>query len=207
MPNTTARRERGIIRRLNRRISKLTARGKNPRRLVKSRARHRKTLRVLRPPLRVRAWNEMQRLLDKNVHEVGGNNRGPDVERVIRANQGIPGEAWCGDTVAVCYLWAGAKSVVRLWAAVRWLEKLLMRVRFPQLGHVVTYKWSHTGLFKRWLSATECYHFGVRRGSFWAGEGNTGKDGRVSDSTSGTDGVHLRIRHRDDVAGFWRVLR
>lgn len=153
-----------------------------------------------RAPLRERAWQEMQKLIDAHVTEQGGNNRGPEVEAIIRANGGIPREAWCGDTVAVCYLRAGAKSVVRAWAAVSALAKLLTRVRRPKRGHVVTYTFDHTGLFDRWAPEKGA-------GYFYAGEGNTGDSGAQSDSKTGGDGVKLKLRHVDQVAGFWRVLR
>ena len=148
--------------------------------------------------LREKAWDEMQILIDEKVSEVGGNNRGQRVEQIIRANGGAPGEAWCGDTVAYCYLRAGAKSVVRSWAAVRLLERLLTRVRRPKKGHVVTYIFDHTGLFKCWAPEKGT-------GFFWAGEGNTGDSGAVSDSRTGNDGVKLKLRNTSQVAGFWRV--
>lgn len=150
--------------------------------------------------LREKAWAQMRALIDERVSEVGGNNRGERVEEIIRANGGTPGEQWCGDTVAYCYLRAGAKSVVRAWAAVRLLEKLLMRVRQPLRGHVVTYTFDHTGLFAEWAPEHG-------KGYFWAGEGNTGDSGAQSDSVTGHDGVKYKLRHDSQVAGFWRVLR
>lgn len=151
-------------------------------------------------PLRERAWREMQVLINEKVQERGGNNRGRDVERIIRANGGTPGEPWCGDTVAYVYLRAGAKSVVRAWAAVSWLNRLLARVNKPARGHVVTYKFDHTGLFDRWAPE-------LGRGYFLAGEGNTGDSGAVSDSRTGRDGVKLKVRHISQVDSFRRVIR
>lgn len=150
--------------------------------------------------LRERAWAEMQKLIDAKVTEQGGNNRGRMVEEIIRSNGGVPGEPWCGDTVAYCYLKAGAKSVVRAWAAVRFLEKLLTRVLKPKRGHVVIYSFDHTGLFDRWAPE-------VGPGYFYAGEGNTGNAGAVSDSITGGDGVKLKLRNRSQVSSFRRVLR
>lgn len=150
--------------------------------------------------LRERAWAEMQKLIDAKVTEQGGNNRGPMVEEIIRSNGGVPGEPWCGDTVAYCYLKAGAKSVVRAWAAVRFLEKLLTRVLKPKRGHVVIYSFDHTGLFDRWAPEHG-------PGWFWAGEGNTGNSGAASDSITGGDGVKLKLRNRSQVSSFRRVLR
>ncbi len=156
-------------------------------------------------PLRLRAWAEMQTLIDEKVTEQGGNNRGGTVEEIIRAAGGVPGEPWCGDTVAYCYLRAGAKSVVRAWAAVRWLEKLLTRVWHPKRGHVVIYQFDsgdpdHTGLFDRWAPERG-------PGFFYAGEGNTGNSGAVSDSITGGDGVKLKLRHTSLVSSFRRVVR
>lgn len=156
---------------------------------AKSRARLR--------PLRLRAWDQMQHLIDLKVTEQGGNNHGPWVEKIIRANGGVPGEPWCGDTVAACYLWAGAKSVVRGFASVNWLIAALTKVTHPKRGHIVTYTFSHTGLFDKWRSSTE----------FYAGEGNTGNVGAVSDSQTGGDGVKLKVRQVNEVVGFRRVLR
>ena len=150
--------------------------------------------------LRVKAWQEMGKLIEEKVSEVGGNNRGQRVEQIIRANGGVPGEPWCGDTIAFCYLRAGATSVVRSWAAVRLIEKLLTRVRSPRVGHVVTYTFDHTGLFRNWAPEHGA-------GYFYAGEGNTGDSGASSDSVTGGDGVKLKLRHTSQVSGFWRVLR
>jgi hypothetical protein len=193
---TTPKTERGIIRRLLRQLAK------HPRskKLRKALLRHRQILAHMDPPLRLKAWRQMQELIDAHVTEQGGNNVGRAVERIIRANGGVPGEPWCGDTVAACYLWAGAKSVTRAWAAVRLLERLLTRVHHPRRGHVVTYTFDHTGLFDRWAPE-------IGPGYFYAGEGNTGDAGAVSDSRTGGDGVKLKLRHASQVAGFWRVLR
>lgn len=153
--------------------------------------------------LRVKAWAEMHKLINEKVTEVGGNNHGKRVEQIIRANGGVPGEPWCGDTVAYCYLKAGSKSVTRAWASVMWLEKILTKIRHNKnvaQGHVVTYTFDHTGMFCRWDHA---------KGSGWflAGEGNTGNSGAVSDSQTGGDGVKLKSRHISQVQGFYRVLR
>lgn len=158
-----------------------------------ARAKHRKHLR----PLRLRAWDQMEHLIELGVVEQGSNNHGVWVEKIIRANGGVPGEAWCGDTVAACYLWAGSKTVLRSWASVSWLTANLQKVRRPKKGHIVTYVFSHTGLFDKWVSST----------AFLAGEGNTGDIGAVSDSTSGHDGVKLKERSTSLVAGWRRVIR
>jgi hypothetical protein len=55
--------------------------------------------------------------------EQGGNNTGPIVDKIIRANGGVIGEPWCGDFVAYCYRLAGSKAVDRLWASVYFLGR------------------------------------------------------------------------------------
>lgn len=152
-----------------------------------------------RRPLRLKAWDEMRHLIALKVTESGGNNRGPWVEKIIRANGGTPGEPWCGDTVAYCYLRAGSRMVTRSWAAVR----LLLAggsTKHPRRGHIVRYTFDHTGLFDKW--ATE---YGP--GYFWAGEGNTGDAGAVSDSRTGGEGVKLKLRNLSQVNDFRVVTR
>lgn len=154
-----------------------------------------------KPSLRERAFANA--IKDLDVREQGGNNRGAQVEKIIRANGGTPGEPWCGDAVAYWYLNAGAKTVVRSWAAVRLLEQLLTRVRNPARGHVVIYNFDggvpdHTGLFEKWQDRAA--------GTFWAIEGNTNKASRASDSGGG-EGVHRRLRNVADVDSFRRVTR
>jgi hypothetical protein len=85
----------------------------------RARARHRKSLR----PLRLRAWDQMQHLIDLGVVEQGGNNHGPMVEKIIRANGGVPGEPWCGDTVAVLLPQGRRQERRPAWASVSWLER------------------------------------------------------------------------------------
>lgn len=158
-----------------------------------------------RRPLRLKAWDEMHHLIEIKVTESGGNNLGPWVVKIIRANGGTPGEAWCGDTVAYCYLRAGSKMVTRAWAAVR----LLLaggKVRNPLRGHIVRYDFNgpgslnHTALFDRWAPEKG-------PGWFYAGEGNTGDSGAVSDSKTGHDGVKLKLRHLSHVHDFRKVTR
>lgn len=151
-------------------------------------------------PLRLRAF--AQAVSDLGVREHGGNNRGPDVERIIREAGGTPGEPWCGDAVFAWYKRAGSKLVSRAWAYVPTLERLLTRVRNPKQGHVVIYNWDggvpdHTGLFDEWI---------IKGHSFLAVEGNTGPDGAVSDG-DGNDGVRRRTRYVWQVQSFRRVLR
>ena len=153
--------------------------------------------------LRLRALRVMLDWARAGVHEQGGNNRGPEVDKIIRKAGGTPGEPWCGDTVAAAYLTAGIKPryVTRAWAYVPTLARVLTRVRNPRPGHVVIYDFQqdgeadHTGLFLRWQDRS--------RGVFLAVEGNTGTGGARSDGTG--DGVHVRTRNVSIVAGFRRI--
>jgi hypothetical protein len=127
--------------------------------------------------------------------EVGGNNTGPMVSRIIKGNGGVGPEPWCGDFAAYCYRQAGAMQVQkpnRLWAYVPWMTRTygVAPTSSPRRGDLVRFDWNgdgvydHVGLFDRWVSPVE----------FATVEGNTGKDPFVSDSTSGGDGVHRRHR-------------
>jgi hypothetical protein len=150
------------------------------------------------PPLRVRAYREALR--DLGVRERGGNNRGPEVDKIIRENGGDLGEPWCGDAVARWYRRAGSRLVQRGWASTIWLLARLAPVRSPLQGHVVVYDFGsggakHTGVFERWLVVGE---------SFTAIEGNTNATSSASDSGGG-EGVHRRTRTVSQVAGFRRV--
>lgn len=152
-------------------------------------------------PLRVRALNYA--ISDLGVREQGGNNRGPEVDRIIRENQGQLGEPWCGDAVARWYRRAGSKVVQRGWASTIWLLANLLPVKHPLAGHVVVYDFGsggakHTGLFERWVDK--------KAGTFTAIEGNTNTTSSASDSGGG-EGVHRRVRHVSMVAGFRRVAR
>lgn len=147
-------------------------------------------------PLRERAYEQATRLV--GVMEHGANNHGPEVETIIRANGGLPGEAWCGDFVARVYRLAGSKAVSRSWAAVRLFRSLsgVRRVRRPKRGDVVTFTFDHVGMFVRDLGA-----------SIETIEGNTGASGAVSDSRTGLDGVYRKVRSKGLVSAYYRVQR
>lgn len=154
--------------------------------------------------LRLRALRIMLDWERAHVHEVGGNNRGPDVDKIIRRAGGTPGEPWCGDAVAAAYLNAGiaGKYVTRAWAYVPTLARVLAKVKNPRPGHVVIYDFQqdgeadHTGLFLRWVDR--------KAGLFQAVEGNTGTGGARMDGQG--DGVHTRTRNVSQVAGFRRIV-
>lgn len=158
---------------------------------------------------RLRMLHIMLEWARQDVHEKGGNNRGPEVEAIIRRAGGTPGEAWCGDAVAAAALLAGINPkyvLTRKWAYVPTLARILPRVRSPRPGHIVTYDFQqdgtedHTGLFLRWTDKAA--------GIFQAVEGNTGTGGARSDGTG--DGVRIRTRSTSQVAGHghgWRRIR
>lgn len=147
-------------------------------------------------PLRVRALNVAESLV--GVMEVGGNNRGPMVTRIIRANGGVGPEPWCGDFCAYCYRQAGSKAVTRSWASVRLLGSVLgvTRVQKPLAGDLVRFTFDHVGIFVK------------DQGAFIETiEGNTGASGAVSDSSTGGDGVYRKRRPKSQVNDYLRVSR
>ena len=161
-----------------------------------------------KPPaknLRQRAFANAVELL--GVQEVGGNNAGPMVSRIIKANGGAGPEPWCGDFAAFVYRLAGSDIVKagpnRLWAYVPWMTRTnVTKTTDPKRGDLVRYDWNadrvqdHVGLFDRWIEPGK---------TFYAVEGNTGKDPNVSDSTAGGDGVHRRVRSIGLVSDFLHV--
>lgn len=150
-------------------------------------------------PLRMRAYNVARGLV--GVMEEGGNNVGPMVSKIIRANGGTPGEPWCGDFQAYCYRLAGSKAVQRAWASVRMLGGLsgIRRTRNPVAGNLVRYTFDHVGMFHKWIDRS--------KGEFETIEGNTGRVGAVSDSKTGGDGVYIKRRNISQVNDFLEVLR
>ena len=84
-----------------------------------------------------------------DVMEQGGNNQGPMVTKIIRANGGTYPEPWCGDFCAYCYRLAGSKSVTRGWASVRLVGSLagVTRTTQPRPGDLVRFTFDHVGMF------------------------------------------------------------
>lgn len=148
-------------------------------------------------PLRVRALDVARTLV--GVMEHGGNNVGPVVSKIIRANGGVPGEPWCGDFTAYCYRQAGSVSVQRAWAGVFSYLGLpnVFRISDPEPGDLVRFRFGHIGLFVRWID----------RNTIETIEGNTGASGAVSDSTTGGDGVYVKRRSITLVYDFLRVTK
>lgn len=133
------------------------------------------------------------------VMEQGGNNTGPIVDKIIRANGGVIGEPWCGDFVAFVYRAVGSKLVQRLWASVYYLGRLagIIRVTSPSPGDLVRFTFSHVGLFEK----------DNGDGTITTIEGNTGASGAVSDSATGGDGVYRKVRSKSLVDDYRRVTR
>lgn len=186
-----AKRERGIIRALKRRLKVHP----NSRKLKKSLARHRDALLRLNPPLRERAYRIAESFV--GVMEVGSNNRGPEVDKLIREGGGIPGQAWCGWFQAVCYKRAGSKAVDWHWGAVRLLFPLpkVYRTLRPRRGDLVRFTFDHVGMFVK----------DNGDGYITTVEGNTGASGAVSDSKTGGDGVYVKTRSKTLVRDYLRV--
>lgn len=150
-----------------------------------------------RKPVRVKALEVAEGLV--GVMEHGGNNTGPIVDKIIKANGGVIGEPWCGDFCAYCYRLAGSKAVQRLWASVSALFGLLgiRRTSLPKPGDLVRYTFDHVGLFVRDLG----------NGTIETIEGNTGTIGAVSDSATGGDGVYRKVREKYLIRDYLRVTR
>lgn len=159
--------------------------------------RWRKAWKRVGPTLQEQALIEARKLV--GIMEQGGNNTGPEVLKIIRANGGTGPEPWCGDFVAYCYKQAGSKTVARAWAAVRFIGGLTGQrvVSKPKPGDLVVFTFDHVGMFVR--------HDGP--GRIVTIEGNTGASGAVSDSKTGGDGVYIKRRSTSQVSRYVRVTR
>lgn len=148
-------------------------------------------------PLRLKALKVAENMV--GVMERGGNNTGPIVDKIIKANGGVIGEPWCGDGMAYCYRLAGSKAVQRLWASVRALLGLfgIRKTSSPKPGDLVRFTFDHVGMFVRDLGD----------GSIETIEFNTGASGAVSDSATGGDGVYRKVREKSLVNDYLRVTR
>lgn len=192
---TTRQTWRAKLANATKRLTRATANAK------KARADRRKAKAWLKahpvPVLRLRAYKVAQGLV--GVMEQGGNNTGPTVDKIIRANGGAIGEPWCGDFVAYCYRNAGSKSVQRAWASVRALRGLVgvQATARPQTGDLVRYTFDHVGMFVKDRGD----------GTILTIEGNTGSSGAQSDSRTGGDGVYLKVRPKSLVADYLAITR
>jgi len=169
-------------------------------RFTTSRVNYRRALRkryaAPKLTLQERAYREAKALI--GVMEQGGNNRGPQVEQIIREGGGRVGDAWCGWFMATVYKRAGSKSVTWHWGAVRlWLPLAgLKRVSKPKRGDAVRFTFDHVGMFVADHGA-----------SIETIEGNTGRIGAVSDSATGGDGVYRKLRPKSQVRDYIRITR
>ncbi len=170
-------------------------------------AKYQAEKRALRRPLRLKAYDEAMKL--EGLEESGGNNRGPDLDPVIREGGGIPGQAWCGWAMAYCYKRAGSILVTWKWGAVRLVAQVagIIATIHPLCGHLVRFTFDHIGMFICW-----CDEYGNRvpkrkATHIKSAEGNTGDTGAVSDSKSGGDGFKIKIRPRYQVRDFLAVPR
>lgn len=148
-------------------------------------------------PLRLKAHAEMVKLI--GVMEQGGNNMGPMVMTIIRANGGPGPEPWCGDTQAYVYRKAGSQAVDRSWASVELTghDPDVHPISHPETGDLVRFRFDHIGMF-------ECDN---GNGTITTLEGNTGPSGAVSDSSTGGDGVYRKVRSKSLVRDYLRVER
>ena len=161
--------------------------------------------------LRLRAYAEAKRMLDKDVRESGGNNRGRLVMEIIKANNGPGPEPWCGDFMAWCYRKAGSKAITRAWASVRAVGGLagVKRVKSPLKGNLVRFNFDHIGMFVCWCDASGRQVEMEKATHIKSIEGNTARGGAVAvnDSAGGGDGVYLKLRQRHLVSDFLHIGR
>jgi hypothetical protein len=162
---------------------------------AKRRAKSRR--RKLRGPLRERAYREAVKCI--GIMESGANNRGAEVEQLIREGGGVAGQAWCGWFMAAMYRRAGSKAITWQMGAVRlWLGLFGVRkTPAPRRGDAVRFTFDHIGMFVRDLGNDYIETI----------EGNTGASGTVSDSATGGDGVYRKTRHKSLVNDYLRVYR
>ena len=152
-----------------------------------------------RRPLRERAADIMEKWARQGVHEVGGNNVGKAVERIIREGGGTKGDPWCGWAVAAAYREAGSKTVTRAWGYVPTLERILSGVVRPRRGDVVIFNFDggvpdHTGMFLR----------DNGDGTVKTVEGNT-RPGTAASDSGGGEGVYVRDRPKGMIQSYRRV--
>ena len=150
----------------------------------------------LNQPLRERAYDEAVKKI--GVMEHGSNNRGADVEQIIRYANGSVPEPWCVDFVIWAYGRAGSKYVRPGYTrAVKYMYPAagVSRTSTPKRGDIVRFTFDHTGLFSKDLG----------NGFIETIEGNTGASGAVSDSSTGGDGVYRKRRSKSLVQDYLRV--
>jgi hypothetical protein len=161
--------------------------------------------------LRLAALNIVLDLARKHVAEQGGNNRGLNVDPIIRYAQGQVGEPWCVDTVIYAYGHAGSKYMrPGSPRAVRLMVQPGVHVtKKAAPGCPVRYIFDHTGLLVGWRRQVggkfvRCPRWLATH--IMAVEGNTSASGSMlSDSRNGGDGVYYKIRPLSVVQDFLYV--
>lgn len=168
-------------------------------------------------PMRMLALHHALALAREHVHEAGGNNRGAEVERIIRYAGGVVGEPWCVDTVIYVYGHAGS-HVMRPGAprAVRFMApRAGVTVHGPREGRPgdpLRFIFDHTGLLVGYRRLTRAGRYvpasPATATHVMTVEGNTGHDGaRADGSPTGRDGVFVRYRAIELVRDSLRVAR
>lgn len=147
--------------------------------------------------LRLKAAAVAKAEIARGVFEQGGNNRGPQVEAIIKYAGGDVGEPWCVDGVIWCYGHAGSEVVKPGFPrAVRLMypQPGVVKTLTPRDGDIVRFIFDHTGLFVR----------DNGNGTITTREFNTGPTGAVSDGNGG-DGAYEKVRAKSLVRDYLRV--
>ncbi len=150
--------------------------------------------------LRMKALDIGLHLAREHVHEIGQNNRGPWVDRIITYAGGELGEPWCVDYVIWCYGHAGSRWIRPGYprAVADMASAKVKPTRRPRAGDLVRYSFDHTGMligFRRRLAGRMVRCPQALATHLLAVEGNTPAGGALeSDSAYGGDGVHIKSR-------------
>jgi hypothetical protein len=157
--------------------------------------------------LREKAHWQARKLV--GIMEQGGNNVGRQVEEIIREGGGIRGQAWCGWFCAAVYKRAGSKAVTWRWGAVRLYlpGSGISRTSNPLKGNLVRFIFDHIGMFEAWCDANGRETTKAKATHIRTIEGNTGRSGAVSDSSTGGDGVYVKVRARSLIRDFIHISR
>ncbi len=152
-------------------------------------------------PVRLKALDIALDMARDHVHEVGGNNRGRDVERIIHYADGQVGEPWCVDFVIWCWGHAGSGVIrpgfPRAVNSMVTAKTKALPLSLAKPGMPVRLNIEHVELFVGWRRRVGGRYVRCPR---WAAThmqtvgGNTGADGARSDSSDGSDGVFVRYR-------------
>lgn len=166
-------------------------------------------------PLRLRALAQARALY--GVVEQGGNNRGPEVDKIIRGEGGTPGQPWCGYFAAHVYRKAGSKVVQRGWAATSLIGRLAGMTSHDKLagkpGDLVVFNFpgggvdsDHVGLLVHYTDAEGNKVDPEKATHVKTIDGNTTVGLDASDGKGG-EGVDYRVRHLSLVDRIVKVHR